>query len=56
MAEDRIKDLSIYYYIMHMMENCEELSEIVKNDIKDLKKQLKANLNIDIKNVAFDTN
>ena len=56
MTEDRIKDLIIYYYIMHMMENCTELNEIVKDDIKGLKKYFNENLNIDIKNVAFDVN
>lgn len=56
MAEDRIRDLSIYYYIMHMMENCEELNEIVKNDLKEIKKYFNTNLNIEVKNVAFDAN
>ena len=56
MANEKIKDMSIYIYIMHMMENCGELNEVVKNDIKEIKKYVNSNLNLEIKNVAFDAN
>ena len=56
MANEKIKDMSIFFYMMHMMENCEELNEIVKSDIKEIRKYFNANLNLEIKNVAFDAN
>ena len=56
MTNEKIKDMSIYIFIMHMMENCEELNEIVKNDLKEIKKYFNKNLNIEVKNVAFDAN
>ena len=56
MTNDKLKDMSIFIYIMHMMENCEELNEIVKNDLKEIKKYFNSNLNIEVKNVAFDAN
>lgn len=56
MANEKIKDMSIYIYLMHVMENCEGLNGIVKNDLKEIKKYFNENLNIEIKNVAFDAN
>ena len=35
MANEKIKDMSIYIYIMHMMENCEELNEILDLNYED---------------------
>lgn len=56
MANEKIKDMSIFIYIMHMMENYTELNEVVKNDMKEIRKYFNANLNLEIKNVAFDAN
>ena len=56
MANEKIKDMSIFIYIMHMMENCAELNEVVKNDKKEIRKYFNSNLNIEVKNVAFDAN
>ena len=56
MANDKLKDMSIFIYIMHMMENCTELNEVVKNDMKEIRKYFNSNLNIELKNVAFDAN
>ena len=39
-----------------MMENCTELNEVVKNDMKEIRKYFNSNLNIEVKNVAFDAN
>ena len=54
MANDKLKDMSIFIYIMHMMENCTELNEVVKNDMKEIRKYFNSNLNIEVKNIAFD--
>ena len=56
MANDKLKDMSIFIYIMHMMENSTELNEVVKNDMKEIRKYFNSNLNIEVKNVAFDAN
>ena len=56
MANDKLKDMSIFIYIMQMMENCTELNEVVKNDMKEIRKYFNSNLNIEVKNVAFDAN
>ena len=56
MADEKLKDMSIYIYVMHMMENCEELNTVVKNDLKGIKKYISSNLNLDTKSVAYDAN
>ena len=56
MADEKLKDMSNYIYVMHIMENCEELNTVVKNDLKGIKKYISSNLNLATKNVAYDAN
>ena len=54
MKSEKTKDMSIYIYLMYIMENCKEINEIVKDDLNAAKKYICSNLDLDIKNVAYD--
>lgn len=54
MKSEKTKDMSIYIYLMYIMENCKEINEIVKDDLNAAKKYICSNLDFDIKNVAYD--
>lgn len=54
MKSEKTKDMSIYIYLMYIMENCKEINEIVKDDLNAAKKYIRSNLDLDIKNVAYD--
>lgn len=54
MKSEKTKDMSIYIYLMYIMENCKEINEIVKDDMNAAKKYICSNLDLDIKNVAYD--
>lgn len=54
MQSEKVKDMSIYIYLMYIMENCKEINEIVKDDLNAAKKYICSNLDLDIKNVAYD--
>lgn len=54
MKSEKAKDMSIYIYLMYIMENCKEINEIVKDDLNATKKYICSNLDLDIKNVAYD--
>ena len=54
MQSEKAKDMSIYIYLMYIMENCKEINEIVKDDLNATKKYICSNLDLDIKNVAYD--
>lgn len=54
MKSEKTKDMSIYIYLMYIMENCKEINEIVKDDLNATKKYICSNLDLDIKNVAYD--
>ena len=54
MQSEKTKDMSIYIYLMYIMENCKEINEIVKDDLNAAKKYICSNLDLDIKNVAYD--
>ena len=54
MKREKTKDMSIYIYLMYIMENCKEINEIVKDDLNAAKKYICSNLDLDIKNVAYD--
>lgn len=56
MTHEKVKDMSMYIYLMHVMQNCEELNEIVKNDLNEIKRILGNNLGIEVVNVAYDAN
>ena len=56
MTQEKAKDMSMYIYLMYAIQNCEELNEIVKNDLNDIKRIMGKNLGIDIINVAYDAN
>lgn len=49
MKSEKTKDMSIYIYLMYIMENCKEINEIVKDDLKAAKKYICSNLDLDIK-------
>ncbi len=54
MQSEKAKDMSIYIYLTYIMENCKEINEIVKDDLNAAKKYICGNLDLDIKNVAYD--
>ena len=54
MKSEKTKDMSIYIYLMYIMENCKEINEIVKDDLNAAKKYICSNLDLDIANVAYD--
>ena len=54
MKSEKTKDMSIYIYLRYIMENCKEINEIVKDDLNAAKKYICSNLDLDIKNVAYD--
>lgn len=54
MKSEKTKDMSIYIYLMYIMENCKEINEIVKDDLNAAKKYICSNLDLDIKNAAYD--
>jgi hypothetical protein len=54
MKSEKTKDMSIYIYLMYIMEDCKEINEIVKDDLNAAKKYICSNLDLDIKNVAYD--
>ena len=54
MKSEKTKDMSIYIYLMYIMENCKEINEIVKDDLNAAKKYICSNLDLNIKNVAYD--
>lgn len=54
MKSEKTKDMSIYIYLIYIMENCKEINEIVKDDLNAAKKYICSNLDLDIKNVAYD--
>ena len=56
MTQEKAKDMSMYIYLMYAIQNCEELNEIVKNDLNDIKRIMGKNSGIDIINVAYDAN
>ena len=49
MKSEKTKDMSIYIYLMYIMENCKEI-----DDLNAAKKYICSNLDLDIKNVAYD--
>lgn len=49
MKSEKTKDMSIYIYLMYIMENCKEINEIVKDDLNAAKKYICSNLDLDIK-------
>ena len=54
MKSEKTKDMSIYIYLMYIMENCKEINEIVKDDLNAAEKYICNNLDLDITNVAYD--
>lgn len=54
MTHEKVKDMSMYIYLMHMVQNCRELNEIVKDDLNEIKKIIGSNLGIEVVNVAYD--
>ena len=54
MKSEKTKDMSIYIYLMYIMENCKEINEIVKDDLNAAKKYICSNLVLDIISVAYD--
>lgn len=54
MKSEKTKDMSIYIYLMYIMENCKEINEIVKDDLNAAKKYICSNLDLDIISVAYD--
>ena len=42
MKSEKTKDMSIYIYLMYIMENCKEINEIVKDDLNAAKKYIYA--------------
>ena len=54
MKSEKTKDMSIYIYLMYIMENCKEINEIVKDDLNAAEKYICSNLDLDITNVAYD--
>ena len=54
MKSEKAKDMSIYIYLMYIMEDCKEINEIVKDDLNAAKKYICSNLDLDIISVAYD--
>ena len=54
MQSEKAKDMSIYIYLMYIMENCKEINEIVKDDLNAAKKYICSNLDLDIISIAYD--